>query len=129
MTKVDLRVLRLRDLYGALLTPTQREIFDLYYNCDLSLSEIAESKGISRQGVQECLKKSKGQLEEYEGALRVLETADKSSDEASRTLSAAARWAEDFAAAHPEFSAETDDLLNILSNGLSGGADASRGVK
>ena len=39
------------DFYGELLTDKQREYFDLRYNEDLSLGEIAEQSGISRQGV------------------------------------------------------------------------------
>ena len=44
------RMTMLFDFYGELLTERQREFFDLYYNEDLSLSEIAENNGISRQG-------------------------------------------------------------------------------
>ena len=47
--KDDLVFLRLWDLYSPLLTATQREISDLYFNYDLSLGEIAEQKGVSRQ--------------------------------------------------------------------------------
>ena len=65
----DLRFLQLWDLYSGLLTPTQRAITDLYFNYDLSISEIAVEKGITRQGVQECLKTCKRQLEDYENAL------------------------------------------------------------
>jgi len=61
--------IRLWDVYRGLLTPTQQEITDLYFNLDLTLSEIAEQKGITRQGVSECLKTCKKQLEEYEEKL------------------------------------------------------------
>ncbi|MCX4286917.1 MAG: putative DNA-binding protein, partial [Clostridia bacterium] len=57
------------DRYRGLLTLTQQEITDLYFNLDLTLSEIADEKGITRQGVSECLKTSKKQLEEYEEKL------------------------------------------------------------
>ena len=40
------------DYYGELLTEKQKTCFDLYYNQDLSLSEIAEEAGITRQGVR-----------------------------------------------------------------------------
>ena len=39
------------DSYGELLTEKQREYFDLHYNEDLSLAEIAQSEGVSRQSV------------------------------------------------------------------------------
>ena len=42
----DLHFLRLWDVYHGLLTKTQREITNLYFNCDLSLAEIAEEKGV-----------------------------------------------------------------------------------
>ncbi|MBR5283967.1 MAG: YlxM family DNA-binding protein [Clostridia bacterium] len=43
------------DFYGDLLTDKQRELFDLYYNEDLSLTEIAEHAEISRQGVRDAI--------------------------------------------------------------------------
>ena len=67
--KDDLQFLRLWDLYSPLLTATQREITDLYFNYDLSLGEIAEEKGESRQSVSDCLQKSRKQLEKYEEKL------------------------------------------------------------
>ncbi len=67
--KDDLHFLRLWDLYSPLLTKTQREITDLYFNYDLSLAEIAEQKGVSRQSVSDCLQKSRRQVEEYEEKL------------------------------------------------------------
>ena len=67
--KDDLHFLRLWDLYSPLLTATQREITDLYFNYDLSLGEIAEQKGVSRQSVSDCLQKCRKQLEMYEEKL------------------------------------------------------------
>lgn len=72
--KDDLAFLRLWDLYSPLLTATQREITDLYFNFDLSLGEIAEQKGVSRQSVSDCLNKSRKQLEKYEEKLGFLQT-------------------------------------------------------
>ena len=67
--KDDTHFMRLWDLYSPLLTDTQREITDLYFNFDLSLGEIAEQKGVSRQSVSDCLNKSRKQLEEYDKKL------------------------------------------------------------
>jgi predicted DNA-binding protein YlxM (UPF0122 family) len=54
------------DFYGELLTDRQKELFDLYYNEDLSLSEIAENTGITRQGVRDAIVRAEGILSEME---------------------------------------------------------------
>ena len=46
------------DFYGDLLTDKQREYYDLHYNQDLSLAEIAASSGISRQGVWDNIRRA-----------------------------------------------------------------------
>ena len=56
----------LLDFYGPLLTERQNEIMDLHFNNDLSLVEIAEHAGISRQGAYDALKKGKRTLDLYE---------------------------------------------------------------
>ena len=55
----------LYDYYGELLTEKQRGLFDLYYNQDYSLSEIASAAGISRQGVHDTLARAEELLEGY----------------------------------------------------------------
>lgn len=64
----DSRVMQamLLDFYGALLTEKQRECYDLHYNEDLSLSEIAEQCGISRQGVWDNIRRAEATLRDYE---------------------------------------------------------------
>jgi len=57
------------DLYGELLTDKQKEFFDLYYNEDLSLSEIAENEGITRQGVRDAIVRAENILRETEDKL------------------------------------------------------------
>lgn len=54
------------DYYGELLTEKQRTCFDLYYNQDLSLSEIAEEAGITRQGVHDTLARAEAVLRSME---------------------------------------------------------------
>ena len=56
----------LLDFYGELLTEKQRECFDLHYNEDLSLSEIAEQIGVSRQGVWDNIRRAEATLSEIE---------------------------------------------------------------
>ena len=62
----------LYEVYKKLLTENQAELFNLYYNCDLSLGEISEIKGISRQGVSDAISKTRELLEEYEEKLLLL---------------------------------------------------------
>lgn len=59
----------LLDFYGQLLTDRQREIADLYWSDDLSLGEIAEITGLSRQGVRASLEKTRTILGTYEEKL------------------------------------------------------------
>ena len=54
------------DFYGDLLTEKQRTYFDLYYNQDFSLAEIAENEGISRQGVHDALTRAESILRNFE---------------------------------------------------------------
>ena len=60
------RMSMLYDFYGDLLTDRQKEFYDLYYNEDLSLAEIAENYGISRQGVRDVIVRGEAALTEIE---------------------------------------------------------------
>ncbi len=62
----------LLDFYGELLTPRQRECYDLHYNEDLSLSEIAEQCGISRQGAWDNIRRASEALEGFEAKTGLL---------------------------------------------------------
>ena len=62
--------------YGALLTESQRDIFTSYYNYDISLSEIASNKKISRSAVEDSLSKTSHKLLEYESKLHLLSKKD-----------------------------------------------------
>ncbi|MEZ0536187.1 putative DNA-binding protein [Caldicellulosiruptoraceae bacterium PP1] len=61
------------DFYKNLLTPKQKTIIELYINEDLSISEISENLGISRQGVHDFVKKAEEQLIQYENVLHLVE--------------------------------------------------------
>ncbi|HHX71323.1 MAG TPA: YlxM family DNA-binding protein [Clostridiales bacterium] len=54
-----LQMCLLFDFYGSILTERQQEVFDLYYNEDLSLAEIAEHAEITRQGVRDALARAR----------------------------------------------------------------------
>ena len=60
------RMTMLFDFYGEVLPPRQKEFFDLYYNEDLSLAEIAENYGISRQGVRDVIVRAEAIMTDLE---------------------------------------------------------------
>jgi len=60
------------DFYGEMLTDKQHELFDLYYNEDLSLSEIAEHAGITRQGVRDAVVRAEHTLTALEDKLHLV---------------------------------------------------------
>ena len=62
----------LLDFYGELLTNKQRECFDLHYNEDLSLAEIAEQLGVSRQGVWDNIRRAETAMEDIEAKTGLL---------------------------------------------------------
>lgn len=75
-TEKDLRVSVLLDYYSLMLTDKQRDVIDLYYNEDLSLSEIAEHEKITRQGVRDSIKRGEQTLYEMEEKFRLAERSD-----------------------------------------------------
>ena len=77
---MDIRLVKLYDVYSPLLSDRQREIMDLYYNEDESLSEIAENTGITRQGVRDWIKKTEAQLTAFESALGLTEKTEQLKD-------------------------------------------------
>ena len=104
------------DTYGAMLTDKQRDCFDMRYNQDLSLGEIAEEMGVSRQAVNDNLTRTEAllrRMEENIGCVKrdmlmrraiqeILDAAtvlDASSDPAvlaaKQRIAAAAQWLEE----------------------------------
>ena len=63
----------LYDFYGELLTEHQKEVYEQFVLDGLSLSEIAESEGISRQGVHDLVRRCGKALEGYEAKLHLVE--------------------------------------------------------
>lgn len=63
----------LYDFYGDLLTEHQQSVYEAYVQENLSLAEIAEEKGISRQGVHDIVRRCNALLEEYESKLKLVD--------------------------------------------------------
>ena len=83
--KVEISVLC--EIYGKLLTEKQLNILDNYYNLDLSLSEIAENEGITRQAVRDIIKKGENKLFEFEEKLGIMKKNMKQEEKIANILS------------------------------------------
>ena len=75
------------EIYGKLLTEKQLNILDNYYNLDLSLSEIAENEGITRQAVRDIIKKGENKLFEFEEKLGIMKKNMKQEEKIASILS------------------------------------------
>ena len=71
-----MRMSKLFDLYGGLLTAKQHQCLSFYFYDDLNLSEIADELGVSRQAVHDLLKRVEKTLEQYESKLNLLAKND-----------------------------------------------------
>ena len=83
------RMTMLFDFYGDILTERQRELFDLYYNEDLSLAEIAENCGISRQGVRDVIVRAEAAMNELEDKTGLLKRFMRMQDSVDAIVAAA----------------------------------------
>ena len=110
----DLKDLQLFDAYGPLLTEHQRELCELYYMCDLSLTEIAEQKGVSKQSVSDTLAKSRALLDAYEEKLHHNEINQRESLAVSAMLTRVLRALETFERVHPEYTEEIEKIVSLL---------------
>ncbi|MBR2616097.1 MAG: hypothetical protein IKC69_05410 [Clostridia bacterium] len=73
MFEKDLSLALLYDLYAPLLSDKKREVFEGYFLSDLSLSEIAEETGTSRQAVRDLVGRTKKELLSYEEKIGLAE--------------------------------------------------------
>ncbi len=110
MFEKNLRLVVLFDIYGALLTEDQRNMFGLYYNEDLSLAEIAQSTGLSRQGVRYAIKHAEEVLVSYEEKLGL----SKKLAAISENLETAAGIANALKERYTNESSEFDRLLSYI---------------
>mgnify|MGYP002510111091 CR=1 FL=1 len=111
MFEKNLHIGYLLDFYGDILPERKREIMDLYYNDDLSLSEIAEQMGITRQAVRDAIKKTETELLFYEEKLGLLQRFTKARDHAARALA----LCEESGRIPPELRREVEALVRVVS--------------
>ena len=75
------------DFYGNLLTDKMRELMEYYYFDDLSLAEIADDVGISRQAVHDTIRRAGNLLEEYEEKLGLIRRFRQQKEEIDEAIS------------------------------------------
>ncbi len=102
----NLEYQQLLDAYGGLLTDHQRDICELYYMYDLSLTEIAEQKGVSKQSVSDMLAKSRMLLDGYEQKLHIVQAAQREE--------AAAEKLSELSEKHPALAEEIAAIAALL---------------
>ena len=68
------KVAQLYDIYGQLLNEKQRDVINCYYNEDLSLQEIADNDGKSKQAISDMINRSVDKLFEFENELSLLKS-------------------------------------------------------
>ena len=85
------RMAMLYDFDVDLLTDRQKEFYDLYYNEDLSLAEIAENYGISRQGVRDVIVRAEAAMTEIEDKTHLIRRFFRMQDELTAIDAAADR--------------------------------------
>lgn len=109
MFEKNLNIGYLLDFYGELLTDRKRSVMDMYYNEDLSLAEIAEEIGISRQGARDIIKKCEEELLFYEEKLGLAQKLRRVENSAFELLQSAKEHS------LPEhIKSQIEELLNIV---------------
>ena len=112
MFEKDLKKAYLLDFYGDVLTERKKEVLDMYYNEDLSLAEIAEHAGLSRQGVRYAIKHAEEALLNYEeklGFSRKISALQENISDAEDIIRS-------LKATHTDESKEFDRLLSLVSS-------------
>jgi len=107
------RLSLLNDFYGSLLTSRQQEVMRLYHEENLSLSEIAEEFGISRQGVHDTLKNAEHALLEYEDKLGLVARLEETKQDVLKIDGLIARMLEQNKT-NPALSKELEQIKEII---------------
>lgn len=108
----ELKFVMLLDCYGDLLTEHQRSIMELYYCEDLSLAEIGEPLGITRQAVRSLIKRTEDILLNYEEKLGFAGRLEKMRDCFGRIYDAAEKIKDD--SLRTEITSEVSSGLDLL---------------
>ena len=107
----DLKMVLLLDFYGEMLTEKQREIIESYYYDDLSLGEIGDERGISRQGARDAIKRSEAELIEMEERLGLVKRFKEMEAALTRICDCAIEIKEKNAGSNDDIDALAQDIL------------------
>ena len=118
MFEKNMRIVYLLDFYAELLDEHTRGVMRAYFEDDLSLAEVAEDVGISRQGIRHLIKKGEEQLEFYESKLGLA-----SRDEELSSVCESLRRIGNKLSESGDFSAEAKELLDISEVIMKGSQD------
>ena len=118
MFEKNMRIVYLLDFYAELLDEHTRGVMRAYFEDDLSLAEVAEDVGISRQGIRHLIKKGEDQLEFYESKLGLA-----SRDEELSSVCESLRRIGNKLSKSENFSAEAKELLDISEVIMKGSQD------
>ena len=115
MREKSFEMVLLFDFYGEILTDKQKVFFDLYYNEDLSLGEIAENEGITRQGVHDVIHRAEITLGEMEEKLGLVARYGRIDEELSLVSEAASEIARlnGLGFSNPDIDRHAQDILMI----------------
>lgn len=117
MVTKNLQISYLLDFYGDALTEKQREVMEQYYNDDLSLAEIAENFGITRQGVRDAIKRGEStvlELEEKIGFARRYRVIQDGLDELEHLARDVNFYNNGFYAVNEDVRRVTDEMLRVI---------------
>ena len=118
MFEKNMRIVYLLDFYAELLDEHTRGVMRAYFEDDLSLAEVAEDVGISRQGIRHLIKKGEDQLEFYESKLGLA-----SRDEELSSVCESLRRIGSKLSKSENFSAEAKELLDMSEVIMKGSQD------
>lgn len=110
MTK-NLSISSLFDFYGDILSEKQRDAIESYYNDDLTLSEVAQNQGITKQGARDIIKRAENQLIVMEEKLNLFHKFKEMTNSLELIVSASMKIQE----LEPE-NEQIQDLLSIIIN-------------
>ena len=96
----------LLDYYGDLLTDKQRDVFEWYYQLDLSLGEISEVANVSRNAVHDLVSRTEKKLERYEAALGLISDAERQRGTRDRLAQGFRQWLKSYGSELPGEAAE-----------------------